>query len=65
MLSEEKIINRLNTLLNSNVVIADNIEVDRGIFKDTIDLILQLKDDLKLKNEILIKLAIKGLIKDE
>lgn len=60
-MSKEQLICRLTILANSNEVIADNIKVDKNILKETIELIEKLDSDLKLKNEILIKLAIKGI----
>lgn len=52
-MSEEQLINRLTTLANSNEVIADNIKVDKIIFKETIKLIDKLqKENKKLKQEI-------------
>ena len=38
-MNEEQLINRLTTLANSNEIIADNINVDKNIFKETIELI--------------------------
>lgn len=52
-MNEEQLINRLTTLANSNEVIADNIKVDKNIFKETIKLIDKLQKELKLKNKVI------------
>lgn len=52
-MGEEQLINRLTTLANSSEVIADNIKVDKNIFKEAIELIDKLqKENKKLKKEM-------------